>query len=81
MPNPPYSEEARKAKYSGIVLVEAVVNTDGHLSNMRLIRSPGLGLDENTLSTMKTWRCKPVTGPCGKPIPVIVPFEVNFRLY
>lgn len=81
MPNPPYSEEARKAKYSGTVMVEAIVNLDGHLSNMRLIKSPGLGLDENTINTMKTWRCKPVTGPAGKPVPVIVPFEINFRLY
>jgi TonB family protein len=81
MPNPPYSEEARKAKYSGTVLVEAIVNLDGHLSNFRLLKSPGLGLDENTINTMRTWRCKPVTGPGGKPVPVIVPFEVNFRLY
>jgi TonB family protein len=81
MPNPPYSEEARKAKYSGIVLVEAVVELSGQLSRMRLIKSPGLGLDENTLQTLKTWRCKPATGPGGKPVPVIVTFEVNFRLY
>src|SRR5208282_6219208 len=79
MPNPPYSEEARKAKYSGIVLVEAVVNLDGHLSNLKLIKSPGLGLDENTITTLKTWRCKPSIGPSGKPVPVIVTFEVNFR--
>jgi protein TonB len=81
MPNPPYSEEARKAKYSGIVLVEAVVELNGQLSRMRLIKSPGLGLDDNTLQTLKTWRCKPATGPSGKPVPVIVTFEVNFRLY
>jgi periplasmic protein TonB len=81
MPSPPYSEEARKAKYSGVVMVEAVVNLDGHLSNMRVIKSPGLGLDDNTINTMKTWRCKPVSGPNGKPVPVIVPFEVTFRLY
>jgi periplasmic protein TonB len=81
MPNPPYSEEARKAKYSGIVLVEAVVNLDGHLSNLRVIKSPGLGLDDNTIQTLKTWRCKPAVGPNGRPVPVIVPFEVNFRLY
>jgi len=81
MPNPPYSEEARKAKYSGIVLVEAVVNLDGHLSNLKLIKSPGLGLDENTLTTLKTWRCKAATGPSGSPVPTIVTFEVNFRLY
>jgi len=81
MPNPPYSEEARKAKYSGIVLVEAIVNLDGHLSNLKLIKSPGLGLDENTINTLKTWRCKAATGASGKPVPTIVTFEVNFRLY
>ena len=81
MPNPPYSEEARKAKYSGIVLVEAIVNLDGRLTNLRVIKSPGLGLDEYTIQTLMTWRCKPAIGPNGKPVPTIVPFEVNFRLY
>jgi len=81
MPNPPYSDEARKAKYSGVVLVEAVITVDGRVTNPRVIKSPGLGLDENTVNTMRTWRCKPVTGPNGKPVPVLVPFEVTFRLY
>jgi outer membrane biosynthesis protein TonB len=58
-----------------------VVNLDGHLSNLKLIKSPGLGLDENTITTLKTWRCKAANGPGGKPIPTIVTFEVNFRLY
>jgi periplasmic protein TonB len=81
MPNPPYSEEARKAKYSGTVLVEAVIAVDGHVTPKRVITSPGLGLDEAVLTTMKTWRCKPVLGPNGKPVPVLMPFEVIFRLY
>jgi periplasmic protein TonB len=81
MPNPPYSEEARKAKYSGVVNVDAIIETDGHLSNFHVLRSPGLGLDDTTLTTMKTWRCKPVIGPGGKPVRAQVGFEVNFRLY
>jgi protein TonB len=81
MPNPPYSDEARKAKYSGVVLVEAVITVDGRVTSPRVIKSPGLGLDESTTNTMRTWRCKPVTGPNGKPVPVLVPFEVTFRLY
>jgi protein TonB len=80
-PDPPYSEEGRKAKYQGVVLVEAVVALDGHLSNVRIIKSPGLGLDENTVATVKTWRCKPSIGPNGKPVPSLVPIEVTFRLY
>jgi len=81
MPNPPYSEEARKAKYSGTVLVQAIVQLDGKLTDLHVLKSPGLGLDDNTIQTLKTWRCKPAIGPNGRPVPVIVPFEVNFRLY
>jgi len=81
MPNPPYSDEARKAKYSGTVLVEAIVTVDGRVTNPRVVKSPGLGLDESTINTLRTWRCKPANGPNGKPVNVQVPFEVTFRLY
>ena len=81
MPNPPYSEEARKAKYSGTVLVEAVISVNGTVSPKRVLTSPGLGLDESVLTTMKTWRCKPVLGINGKPVAAIASFEVVFRLY
>ena len=81
MPNPPYSEEARKAKYSGVVNVEAVITVDGRVTNMRVEKSPGLGLDETTVQTMRSWRCKPAVGPSGRPVATLVQFEVNFRLY
>lgn len=81
MPNPPYSDEARKAKYSGTVLVEAIVTVDGRVTNPRVVKSPGLGLDETTINTLRTWRCKPAVGPGGRPVPTQVPFEVTFRLY
>jgi protein TonB len=81
MPNPPYSEEARKAKYSGVVLVDAVVTVDGRVTEPRVIKSPGLGLDDTTVQTMRTWRCKAALGPNGHPVPTRVQFEVNFRLY
>jgi len=81
MPNPPYSEEARKAKYSGVVLVDAIVTVDGRVIEPRVIKSPGLGLDETTVQTMRTWRCKAALGPNGRAVPTRVQFEVNFRLY
>lgn len=80
MPNPPYSEAARKAKYSGVVLAVAVVSADGHVTHPRVIRSPALGLDDTTGETMRTWRCKPANLD-GKPVPTIVTFQVNFRPY
>ena len=78
-PNPAYSQEARAARFSGTVLVEAVVQLDGSLGNIRVLKSPGLGLDENVVETLKKWKCRPPIGPKGKPIPVIVPFQVNFK--
>ena len=63
------------------MLVEAIVTVDGRVVNPRVIKSPGLGLDDSTVNTMRTWRCKPANGPNGKPVPVQVPFEVTFRLY
>jgi len=80
-PDPPYSEEARKAKYQGIVVVEVIIETDDRVTNVRVAKSPGLGLDEKTIETVRTWRCKAATGPGGKPVRTSVPIEVSFRLF
>jgi periplasmic protein TonB len=80
-PQPPYTDEARQAKYSGTVLVDAVVTVDGHVSPTRVLKNPGLGLDDSVIKTLKTWRCKPALGPNHQPIAVAVPFEVAFRLF
>ena len=81
MPNPPYTKEAKAAKFSGSVLVEGIVGLDGKITNIRVLKSPGLGLDEVVIKTLKKWKCSPAIGPNGKPVPVIVPFQINFRLY
>lgn len=80
MPNPPYTKEARAARFEGIVLVEGVITLDGKITRMKLIRGAGNGLDEITLKTLKSWKCKPATGPEGKPVPTIVTFQINFKL-
>jgi TonB family protein len=54
---------------------------DGRVTEPRVIKSPGLGLDDTTVQTMRTWRCKAALGPNGRPVPTRVQFEVNFRLY
>ena len=45
-PEPEFSEEARKAKVAGNVLVYLQVDTNGRPVNVRVIRGIGLGLDE-----------------------------------
>lgn len=80
MPTPHYTKEARAAKFVGSVLVEGVINVDGTVSNVRIVKSPGLGLDEAVLKTLKKWKCTPAIGLNGKPVPAIVPLEFHFHL-
>lgn len=79
MPNPPYTKEAKAAKFEGAVLVEGVINLEGRITNIRVIKSPGLGLDDSVIQALKTERCVPAVDPMGKPIPAIVPLQINFR--
>jgi outer membrane biosynthesis protein TonB len=38
------------------------------------------GLNETTLSTMRSWRCYPALKD-EKPVPVLIQFTVSFQLY
>jgi periplasmic protein TonB len=79
-PDPKYSEEARKAKYQGTVVLQAVITADGRAIDIQVVKGPGLGLEEKAVEAVKDWRFKPAMGPAGKPVPVSVPIEVTFRL-
>jgi protein TonB len=79
-PDPKYSEEARKAKYQGTVVLQAVITADGRAIEIQVVKGPGLGLEEKAVEAVKQWRFKPALGPSGKPVAVVVPIEVTFRL-
>ncbi|HYB61534.1 MAG TPA: energy transducer TonB [Methylomirabilota bacterium] len=79
-PDPKYSEEARKVKFMGTVVVQAIVNVDGHATNIQVVKDPGMGLGEKALEAVKTWQFKPALGPNGKPAATMVTIEVAFRL-
>jgi len=76
---PEYSEEARKAKYQGTVLLYIQVDPSGKAVNMRVLHSLGLGLDEKAMEAVKKWKFKPGYKD-GKPVTVEAQIEVNFRL-
>lgn len=79
-PDPEFSEEARKAKYQGTVILWVVVGPDGRVHEIRVQRSLGLGLDEKAIAAIRTWRFDPARKD-GIPVAVQVNVEVNFRLY
>jgi periplasmic protein TonB len=78
-PEPEYSEEARKAKWQGTVMLSLVVDESGKAVGIKVTKSLGLGLDEKAIEAVQKWRFKPGTKD-GKAVPVIASVEVNFRL-
>lgn len=77
--DPEYSDEARRAKLQGIVVIKIDVDTNGRPTNIRVLRGLGLGLDERARESVEKWRFKP--GKInGKPAVTSAVIEVTFRL-
>jgi TonB family protein len=79
-PSPQYSEDARKAKYQGTVVLQVIITPDGRATNIEVVKGPGLGLEEKAVEAARTWRFKAAVGPSGRPVATITLIEVNFRL-
>jgi TonB family protein len=77
---PEFSEEAKRAKSGGDVIVNLVVNQNGMPTNVRLFRGIGNGLDEKALEAVRKYRFKPAMEH-GKPVPVEINVDVNFRIF
>ena len=76
-----YSEEARKAKYQGTVVLWLVVDANGRPQQIRVQRALGMGLDEKALEAVRKYKFKPAMKDGKTPVPVMITIEVNFRLY
>ena len=79
-PDPEYSEEARKAKYQGTVVLYMIVGPDGRAREIRVVRSVGMGLDEKAIEAVRTWKFDPARRD-GQAVAVQINVEVSFRLY
>ncbi len=79
-PDPEYSEEARKAKYQGVCVLNLVVGPDGKPRDIKVTHTLGLGLDEKAIEAVQKWKFDPALKD-GKPVAVLISVEVSFRLY
>ena len=57
-----------------------VVGTDGRPSNIRVLSSLGMGLDEKAIEAVRTWKFEPAMKD-GHPVRVEIAVEVDFHLY
>jgi protein TonB len=77
---PEFSEEARRAKAAGNVLVNLWVDEKGNPMHVHAIRGIGLGLDEKAVAAVKLYKFKPAMEN-GKPVTVEMNVEVNFQIF
>ena len=77
--DPEYTAEARSAKYQGTVTLYTEIDPNGKATNIKVLHSLGLGLDEKAIEAVTKWEFKPGMKD-GKPVTVMATIEVNFRL-
>ena len=78
--DPEFSEEARKAKFSGNVEVYLIVDEQGQPTHVRVVRDVGMGLGEKAVEAVRQYKFKPAMQN-GKPVKVDMYIEVNFQIF
>jgi len=78
---PHYRSEAMKAAVQGIVGMEAVVEADGTIGKVRVVRSldKKYGMDEEAVEALEKWRFAPGKRG-GDPVPVLIEVEMTFAV-
>jgi len=75
---PVYPDLARSARVEGTVILEAVLDTSGRVTQLRVVRSVPL-LDQAALDAVRQWRYSPsVYG--GRPVSVLMTVTILFKL-
>lgn len=76
---PRYTEMARKARVEGVVILKAIIDERGYVTDVQLLRGQPMGLDQAAMDAVRTWRFKPATLH-GQPVKVYFNLTVNFTL-
>jgi len=75
---PVYPDIAKQARVQGIVILEAIIDPQGNVTNVRVLRSIPL-LDQSAIEAVKQWKYEP-TLLNGVPVPIVMTVTVNFQL-
>jgi|SRR5215469_1266 len=79
-PDPEYSDQARRSKYQGSMLLGVTVAPEGTASDVCVLQGLGMGLDEKAMEAVKSWKFTP-SQENGIAVPVRIAVEVSFTLY
>jgi periplasmic protein TonB len=78
-PQPQYTEIARKARIQGVVIVQAIINKQGDVTDVKVLKPLPMGLGDAAAEAVAKWKFKPATLN-GKPVDVYYNLTVNFTL-
>ena len=78
-PQPRYTEEARQGRIQGTVILQAVVDAAGNITDVKVLKGLPLGLNDSAVETVQTWKYEPAKLD-GKPVAVYLSLLVNFSL-
>ena len=73
-----YPDIAKQARVKGIVILEAIIDPTGNVTNVRVLRSIPL-LDQSAIDAVRQWKYEP-TLLNGVPVPIVMTVTVNFTL-
>jgi protein TonB len=75
---PVYPDVAMRARISGMVILEAVIDAEGRVANVKVLRSVPM-LDQAAIDAVRQWEFTP-TRLNGVAVPVVMTVTVNFTL-
>lgn len=64
---PVYTVEARKARITGVVILEAVIDEQGNVTDVKVLKGLPGGLDQSAMEAVRTWKFNPATLD-GRPV-------------
>ncbi len=76
---PRYTENARRAGVQGVVILEAIIDEQGNVDNVRILRGLPMGLDREAVAAVQQWKFRPAT-MASKPVKVYFTLTVNFTI-
>lgn len=78
-PLPQYTEPARRARKEGVMIVQALIDRDGNVTQVKIVRGLGLGLDESAMTTVHQWRFEPARLQ-GRSVSIYYNLTIHFHL-
>jgi protein TonB len=80
-PDPIYSDDARKQKLQGRVIMRVLVGADGRAHDVQVTRGLGMGLDENAEKAVRAWQFTPAKDASRHAVASWITIETVFRLF